>query len=177
MIDWQLMAIIVGVCLTLILTSLRVRRRVRNIEAKSTKLRSISRDLAKAIRKVARDNYHHKKAARGLDCERDALIDAITQLKSRLVDEEKVDRRIYVLDDRKSKGDRGWVFTMVHCAYKTHIAAGATQTLNMQWVAGRRYVVWATTQENAIQKLHAKLPPEKGFQIRSVARHNEDKAA
>ena len=64
----------------------------------------------------------------------------------------------------------------MHSNYKVHVSPEATPELNMAWVTGRRYVVWAVDKDRALDKLNSRMPKEKGFVISGMSQVTPEKS-
>lgn len=161
--------IIVAAALTLILTTIRARKRLSKVEDRISRLKTVIREHSLAIRTMARETLAMRRQDKRLEKQIDELAGQCLDIKAKIAEAEKVDRRIYVLDDRKTPNDQTWIITVMHPNYKLHVTPEATPELNMAWCTGRRYVVWAVDKDRALDKLHGRLPKEKGFIISGLS--------
>ena len=163
--DTQTILFIVAAALTLILTTVRVRKRLSKVDERISRLRTVIREHSMAIRTMARETLAMRRQDKRLEAQIEEVSGQCLDIKAKIVEAEKVDRRIYVLDDRKTPADQTWIISVMHPNYKLHVTPEATPELSMAWSTGRRYVVWAVDKDRALDKLHSRLPKEKGFVI------------
>ncbi|MEI6557335.1 MAG: hypothetical protein WCO00_02930 [Rhodospirillaceae bacterium] len=168
--DNQTLLIIIALALTLILTAVRARKRLSKVDHRMNRLRTVIREQSLAIRTMARETLALRRQDKHLENQIEELSGQCGDLKTRIAEAEKIDRRLYVLDDRKTPNDQTWVISLMHPNYKTHVLPEASPDLNMAWCTGRRYVVWAVDKDRALDKLNGRMPKEKGFVITGVAK-------
>ena len=180
MLDNQTLLIIIAAALTLVLTAVRARKRLSKVDERISRLRTVIREHSLAIRTMARETLAMRRQDKRLEAQIDELAGQCQDLKAKIAEAEKVDRRIYVLDDRKTPADQSWIISLMHPNYKLHVQPEATPDLNMAWSVGRRYVVWAVDKDRALDKLNSRLPKEKGFVITGMTQivtEKKDRAA
>ncbi len=163
--DKQTLLIIIAAAVTLILTAIRVRKRMSGVEKRISRLRGVIREQSLAVRTMARETLGMRRHDKRLEKQIDELANQCIELKDKIAEAEKIDRRIYVLDDRKTPSDQSWIISVVHPNYKLHVTPEATPELNMAWTVGRRYIVWAVDKDRALDKFNARMPKERGFAI------------
>ena len=173
MLDNQTVLIIVAAALTLILTAIRARKRLSKVDERISRLRTVIREHSLAIRTMARETLAMRRQDKRLEKQTEELASQCQDIKAKIAEAEKVDRRIYVLDDRKTPADQTWIISVMHPNYKLHVLPEATPELSMAWCTGRRYVVWAVDKDRALDKLHGRLPKEKGFVISGMSQVTE----
>ncbi len=165
----QTVLIIIAVAFTLILTAMRVRKRLAGVDKRIARLRAVMREQSIAVRAQARETLALTRQNAKLEKQLEEMSNQCAEIKSKISSAEQVDRRIYVLDDRKTPADQSWVILVMHPNYKLHISPDATAELSMAWSFGRRFVVWAVDKDRAVDKLHARMPKERGFVIKGIA--------
>ena len=163
--DNQTLLLILAAALTVVLTVIRSRGRVSKVEERIGKLRTLVREHSLAVRTLARETLAMRRQDKRLERQMEEITGQCQDIKAKIAEAEKVDRRIYVLDDRKTPADQTWIISMMHPNYKVHVSPEATPELNMAWVTGRRYMVWAVDKDRALDKLNSRMPKEKGFVI------------
>lgn len=167
--DNQTLLIIIAAAATLILTAIRARKRLSGVEKRIARLRAVIREQSLAVRTMARETLAMRRQDKRLEAQIEELSGQCIEIKSKIAEAEKVDRRIYVLDDRKTLSDQTWVISVIHPNYKAHVVPEATPELNMAWHTGRRYIVWAVDKDRALDKFHARMPKEKGFVVSGMS--------
>ena len=75
------------------------------------------------------------------------------------------DRRIYVLDDRRTQKDQGWLLRVVNIEYASRVNGNLTPTALDGWKRGRRFLVYALDEKKAREKVNARFPENKGFTV------------
>ena len=119
------------------------------------------RKVARATLQQARDlrDARRRKAMAEMGCE---------DLEQRLKAVGAADRRIYVLDDRRTQKDQGWLLRVVNIEYGPRVNANLTSTALDSWKRGRRFLVWALDEKKAREKVHSRFPENKGFTVMGV---------
>ena len=166
--DLQTIMSIVGLSMIIILTTLRSRKRLSKIDEKISRMKKLKREQSIAIRLMARESLSLRRNEK--DCDRSAIEIAkqCFDLKGKIAAAEKVDRRVYVLDDRKTPVDQTWAAVVIHPNYRAHITPSVSTEVNSAWILGRRYIVWALDEGGVNLKIGAKLPKEKGFTVSKI---------
>ncbi|MEI8396076.1 MAG: hypothetical protein WCF85_15165 [Rhodospirillaceae bacterium] len=167
-----LLAIMAG--LTLIFSSLRMRKRVDKAGKNEYRLRTHTRELSAAIRLIATECLHMKRQLIRMAEEYDRIGLDSENIKEKIVEAEKIDRRIYVLDDRRTLADLTWNAVITHANYRTHHSPAATKELHENWQLGRRFIVWALDRERALDKINSRLPKEQGFAVVELEQRKEE---
>lgn len=113
---------------------------------------SLSRELRDARR---------RKTAQEIACE---------DLEERLRASNAIDRRLYVLDDRRTQNDMGWIVRVSNPDYGQRVNANLEKSALDSWKRGRRFLVWALDEKKAREKVTARFHDHKGFTITGVQR-------
>ena len=153
---------------TLFLVILRVRTEWERDEKRQNRLKNIVRDQVGAIRSLARDTLRLRRHTKALLEEIEKISAECNDIKESIAEAEKVDRRLYILDDRRTLVDQEWIITAHHPNYKAHVSPRATSRLSLEWMNGRRYLVWAVDRDRALDKFNNRMPKERGFVIQEV---------
>ena len=153
---------------TAILSLYKARGRVQKAYLRESKLRQFVREQSNAIRMLARETLQLRRHTRKLIGEIERMTGDFAALKEKIQDAETIDRRIYVLDDRRTPADQEFVVSIHHPNYKGHVAPTATPALNMAWMNGRRYIVWAVDKDRALDKVNARMSKEQGYVLQSL---------
>ncbi len=170
MLSNQTILIILACAVTLILTAYRARKRLTGVNKRISRLKGVIREQSVAIRAQARETLALSRQGKRLEQQVEEFSNQCAEVKSKISSAEKVDRRIYVLDDRRTPADQVWIISLNHPNYKLHVSPDATPDLNMAWSMGRRYVVWAVDKDRALDKLQTRFPKEKGFVIKGMSK-------
>ena len=164
----QTILIIIAAALTLILTAIKTRKRLSKMDQRVARMRAVIREHSQVVRSLARQSLALRRKDKELEQQAEDFTNQCNEINIKITEAEKIDRRIYVLDDRKSPNDQSWIIAVMHPNYKTHVSPEATPELSMAWCTGKRYIVWAVDKDRAVDKLWSKLPKEKGFVITAV---------
>ncbi|CAO3418674.1 hypothetical protein [Azospirillum endophyticum] len=127
------------------------------VSRKQAQVERIKR-IARITLQQARDlrDARRRKAMAEMGCE---------DLEQRLKAVGAADRRVYVLDDRRTQKDQGWLLRVVNNDYGTRVNANLTSTALDSWKRGRRFLVWALDEKKAREKVNARFPENKGFMV------------
>ncbi|WP_372397578.1 hypothetical protein ABMY26_26610 [Azospirillum sp. HJ39] len=143
-------------------------RRLKTSEERIATAVSRKQAQVERIKKIARVTLRQahdlrearrRKAMAELGCE---------DLEQRLKAADAADRRVYVLDDRRTQQDEGWLLRVVNIEYASRVNANLTTAALDSWKRGRRILVWALDEKKAREKVHTRLPENKGFTIMGV---------
>lgn len=160
--------------LTAVILTFKMRGRLREAGEREGRLRAFMREQSNAIRAMARETLHLRRHVGKATREIESLSQDYVALKEKVKQAEGVDRRLYVLDDRRTQVDTEFIISMAHPNYKRHVSPKATAALSMAWSTGRRYVVWAVDKDRALDKINARMPKEQGYVICAVAQRDGD---
>ncbi|MBI1208839.1 MAG: hypothetical protein GC191_16330 [Azospirillum sp.] len=150
------------------------RRRIGQARRRLARVKGLqSRDCAD-IRALARQTFEIKREFRRAEAARDAANRECGRLAEQIKAAEAVDRRLYVLDERRTALDLSWVATISHPDYARVVQPKATPRLAKIWLEGRRFVVWALDEAKARQKIEARLPESAGYTVRAVTAKADD---
>jgi hypothetical protein len=100
-----------------------------------------------------------RKLAMELDCE---------ELEEQLKSSGNADRRLYVLDDRRTPADQAWIVRLSNRDYASRVNDNLEMPALDTWKKGRRFLVWALDEAKARSKVQARYPDRKGFTIQSI---------
>ena len=114
-------------------------------------------DLAREIRESRRRKRSMEQA-----CE---------DLEQRLAATNAAERRLYVLDDRRTPSDLTWVVRVANLEYAVRVNPDLEPSALASWKKGRRFLVWALDEKKAREKVLARYPEHKGFYIQGASRH------
>ncbi|MBK1837534.1 hypothetical protein JHL17_08925 [Azospirillum sp. YIM B02556] len=130
------------------------------VSRKQAQVERIKR-VARVTLQQARDlrDARRRKAMAEMGCE---------DLEQRLKVAGTADRRIYVLDDRRTQKDQGWLLRVVNADYGARVNANLTSTALDSWKRGRRFLVWALDENKAREKVNARFPQNKGFTVLGI---------
>ena len=156
--------------LTAIFATFKARGQLSKAHDREGKLRHFVREQSTAIRTLARESLQLRRQHRQLTGEIERLTNDFGALKEKIQEAEHIDRRLYVLDDRRTPADQEFIIGILHPNYKGHASTNATPALSLSWMKGRRYIVWAVDKDRALDKINARLPKEQGYVIHSVVK-------
>ena len=135
----------------------RIANAVSRKQAQVERIKKVARVTLQQARDLR--DARRRKAMAELGCE---------DLEQRLKAVGAADRRIYVLDDRRTQKDQGWLLRVVNIEYGTRVNANLTTTALDSWKRGRRFLVWALDERKAREKVHSRFPENKGFTVMGV---------
>ncbi len=162
-----LFSALVGVA-TLAVSLLSARRQLRTAEDRIASAAARRQAQLERLRRVARATLGQARELRAARRRKDSIELACEELEQRLTVAGAVDRRIYVLDDRRTPVDAGWVVTVAHADYGGRVTGGLEKTALDRWKRGRRFLVWGLDEAKVREKTNARYPEHKGFSILSV---------
>lgn len=123
------------------------------------------RRLARACLQLRRDLEAAKRRKENIDR---ACAEVEERLKSVGVER----NRLIVLDDRRTKTDAGWVAHIANPDFASKVNSSVDPLALDGWRKGRRYVVWALDENKAQEKISARFPPKRGFNIVKIEKYN-----
>lgn len=130
------------------------------VSRKQTQVDRIKR-VARTTLQQARDlrDARRRKGMAELGCE---------ELEQRLKAAGAADRRVYVLDDRRTNTDGTWILRIVNLEYSKRVNPDLDPVALDSWKRGRRFLVWAQDEKKAREKANSKYPEQKGFAIMEI---------
>ncbi|MDQ2103846.1 hypothetical protein [Azospirillum isscasi] len=158
---------LVGVA-TLAASLLSARRQLQTAEDRIANAAARKQAQVERLRRLARATLDQARELRAARRRKDSIELTCEDLEQRLKAAGAVDRRVYVLDDRRTPADGGWVVTVAHGDYGTRVTGGLEKTALERWKRGRRFLVWGLDEKKAREKTNARYPEHKGFSILSV---------
>ncbi|CBS85670.1 hypothetical protein [Azospirillum lipoferum] len=143
-------------------------RRLKTSEERIANAVSRKQAQVERIKKAARATLRQARDLRDARRRKAMAEMACEDLEQRLKSAGATDRRIYVLDDRRTQKDQGWLLRVVNIEYGARVNANLTPTALDSWKRGRRFLVWALDEKKAREKVHSRLPENKGFTVMGV---------
>ncbi len=162
-----LFSALVGVA-TLAVSLLSARRQLRTAEDRIASAAARRQSQVERLKRLARATLDQTRDLRAARRRKEAIDLACEDLEERLAAAGAADRRVYVLDDRRTPADAGWVVTVAHPDYGARVTGGLEKTALERWKRGRRFLVWGLDEAKAREKTNARHPEHKGFSILSV---------
>ncbi|PWC34124.1 hypothetical protein [Azospirillum sp. TSO35-2] len=148
-------------------------RRLKTSEERIANTASRKQAQAERIRKVARVTLQQARDLRDARRRKAMAEMGCEGVEERLKAAGADHRRIYVLDDRRTQKDQGWVLRVVNIQYAARVNADLTPTALDSWKQGRRFLVWAQDDKKAREKLYARYPDNKGFAVMGVESYQQ----
>ncbi len=152
------------------------RKRLRKVEkmhkGQQTRVASVSR----ATREQAGTTLSLRREERQMRLELDRLNQQIEQGEQLAERERLGESQIYVFDERKNMGDLAYVFQISHPDFNA-LARNAPDELVKAWKAGRRYMVWASSEKMAMAKANMRFNQDKGYRVGAPAPFEGDPEA
>lgn len=143
-------------------------RRLKTSEERIANAVSRKQAQVERIKKAARATLRQARDLRDARRRKAMAEMACEDLEQRLKSAGAADRRIYVLDDRRTQKDQGWLLRVVNIEYGARVNANLSPTALDSWKRGRRFLVWALDEKKAREKVNARFPENKGFTVMGV---------
>jgi len=154
---------------TLGLGGYQTLRKLRAAEERTRALQAVLKSQSDNTRMVARHTLRYRRALAKLKHELGEIDGTCRQLEREIAVARERDRLLLVLDERRRPSDQAWLARVVHPDYRELICPAADQPSVAQWQVGRRCLVWAADQDEALDKIMTALPPEQGYRIGVVS--------
>ncbi len=151
-------------------------RAARNVEAaqhRVAKLVGHKETQVDRIKRVARQTLQMRRDLRAQRHRLDMVELDCGSLEERIRHASSVDRRLYVLDDRRTPNDQTFIAVVSHGDYAHQINARARPDVVRAWYHGRRFVVWALDKPKARNKVFTRFPERSGYHLRSLLSEDE----
>lgn len=165
-----LFSALVGVA-ALAVSLLSARRQLRTAEDRIANAATRKQAQVERLRRLARATLDQARELRAVRRRKETIELACEDLEQRLAAAGAVDRRVYVLDDRRTHADGGWVVTVANADYGGRVTGGLEKAALERWKKGRRFLVWGLDEKKAREKTNARYPEHKGFSVLSVKPH------
>ena len=156
---------------SLVFAMIMAMRRLKTAEERIANAVTRKQAQVDRIRRLARTTLEQPIDLRAARRRKQAIEVACEDLEQRLKASNAVDRRVYVLDDRRTQADLGWVVKLSNPEYGTRVNSNLDKTALESWKRGRRFLVWGLDEKKAREKMNARYPENKGFTIQSVQQH------
>lgn len=165
-----LFAALVGVA-SLVVALMLAMRRLKTAEERIANAVARKDAQVERIRRAAHGTLQQARELRDTRRRKTSIEFACEDLEQRLKASNAVDRRVYVLDDRRTQADLGWVVKVANPDYAARVNANLDKGALDSWRRGRRFLVWGLDEKKAREKMNARYPDQKGFTILSVQQH------
>lgn len=152
---------------------LQAVRRLRETAAMMDKAQARRQQQVERIKRAARQTLGQRRELNAAKRRRTAMEFACEELEERLRALNAVDRRIFVLDDRHTQNDLGWLVKISNTSYAERVNANLERSALDSWKRGRRFLVWGLDEHKAREKVAARFPQAKGFTIQSIEPRTE----
>ncbi|MCG5242031.1 hypothetical protein ACIU1J_13020 [Azospirillum doebereinerae] len=140
-------------------------RRLKVAEERIANAVSRKRAQAERIKRIARVTLQQAEDIRAARRRKATAEMGREDLEQRLKAADAVDRRVYVLDDRRAKADSGWILRVTNGQYAAKVNANLDPVALESWKRGRRFLVWGLDEKKAREKLASRYPDGKGFAV------------
>lgn len=153
---------------SLVVALLLALRRLKNTEERIANAVNRKQTQVDRIKKLARTTLgqardlrdaRRRKAMAELGCE---------ELEQRMRSAGGSDKRIYVLDDRRTDADSTWILRIVNIEYASRVNSNLEPIALDSWKRGRRFLVWAQDEKKAREKATSRYPEQKGFAVMEI---------
>ncbi|MBP2295948.1 hypothetical protein [Azospirillum rugosum] len=163
-------AVLVGVASLAFALALAMRR-LKTAEGRIANAVARKQTQVERLRRAARGTLQQARDLRDARRRKASIELACEDLEQRLKASNAMDRRVYVLDDRRTPADLGWVVTVANPDYAGRVNVDLDPDARERWKRGRRFLVWGLDEKKAREKTNARYPDHKGFTIRAVEPH------
>lgn len=152
---------------SLVFAMVMAMRRLKTAEERIANAVSRKQAQVDRIKRVARVTLEQAEDLRAARRRKEVVEVACEDLEQRLKASGAADRRVYVLDDRRTQADVGWLMKVANPNYARFNPKLEKRALE-SWKRGRRFLVWGLDEKKAREKMNARYPEQKGFIILSV---------
>ncbi len=160
-------AAVVGLA-SLVVSLLLALRRLKTSEERIAHAVSRKQAQVERIKRIARITLQQARDLRDARRRKNSAVLGCEDIEQRLKAAGASDRRVYVLDDRRTQADVGWILRVVNSEYKARVNADLDPVALESWKRGRRFLVWGLDEKKAREKLHSRLPDSKGYTITGI---------
>ncbi len=143
-------------------------RRLKETEAMIAKANARRQAQVDRIKRVARQTLAQARELRDAKRRKTSIEFACEELEQKLKAANAADKRVFVLDDRRTQADLGWIVKLANPDYAQKVGSHVSRDTLGTWKKGRRYIVWALDEQKARDKVAARFPESKGFYVQSV---------
>ncbi|WP_448190447.1 hypothetical protein [Azospirillum sp. sgz301742] len=147
---------------------LQAVKRLRETEQMVAKAEARRTQQVERIKRAARQTLGLARELSAARRRKTSMEFACADLEERLRVVSAVDRRIFVLDDRHTQNDQGWLVRVSNGDYAGRVNANLERSALDSWKRGRRFLVWGLDEHKVREKVSARFPHAKGFTIQSV---------
>jgi hypothetical protein len=147
---------------------MRASRIIRDARGKMEKVQGLKAAQAERIRKEAKVALALRREVKRAELRHGAALEENSRLQELIQKEAAIDRRVYVLDDRRTPTDRTWLAVVVNPDVLRVANSKAPADAVESWRTGRRFVVWALDERKAREKLLLRMPERQGYHIRMI---------
>jgi len=143
----------------------RAARVIEEAQMRMNHLQTQKKVQAMRIRKVGKQLLALRRERKAAEARREAMREEAAKAEKILRETFRIDRRLYVLDDRKTSNDRTWIVTVQHPDYLKSVSSRVSEDVAENWRQGRRFIVWALDKRKATEKIELRHPSPDGFRI------------
>lgn len=145
-----------------------VKARMKELE--ETVARANSRRCAQVerIKRSARGTLKLARDLRALSRRKSTFEMSCHDLEGQLSASKLLDKRIYVVDERKAENEQCFIVRISNADYAVKVNSKLARTALESWRHGRRYIIWAPEEKKARERLAARFPELRGFHILSI---------
>lgn len=166
--DNDIVFIAIASMLALAAGFLRSHQHVEVARSRIEGLRRAKEVQVERIRQAAKTSLMLKREFRKAEDRKAELQEEIRDQTIKLAAALRVDRRVYVLDDRRGASDLSWIVTVTNTHFTEHVNPQANMAAQLSWRAGRRMVVYALDAAKAREKAATRLPERLGYQVGTI---------
>lgn len=159
--------------LALMVSLSRATQRIQDAKGRADRFDAMKTAQSERIRKEARTTLGLKRELRAIRRRKEILEEECRLLETRLKRAAEVDHVLYVLDDRRTPADQGWVAVIANPEVLEHGNPHLNASAVASWKIGRRFIVWALDEKKAREKIAARYPDRLGFALTSISPHRK----
>lgn len=147
-------------------------RRLKVSEATIEKARGRQAAQVERIKKAARTNLNLRRECAALRRRKTAADIACEELEQRLSSSKAHQSRTYVLDERRTQADQPYMAKIGNADYERKVNPKLERLALESWRRGRRFLVWAPDEQKARDRIAARLPEAKGFDLIEIVKQD-----
>ncbi len=147
---------------------IRAAGEVERTQARIAKIQAQRDAQVKRIRRLVQHIMAVRAEAREFEDRRVELENECKEVEARYRRDASIDRKIYVLDDRRTPSDLTWEAMVVHTNFLQENPRARPDAIE-SWANGRRFLIWALDRNKAIEKLQTRYPERDGYRMTEIA--------
>jgi hypothetical protein len=151
-----------------------VKTRMKEIEETVSKANSRRRAQVERIKRAARGTLKLARDLRKIKRRESMFERACRDLETQLSASRLLDKRIYVVEERKTEAEQCFLARVSNVDYAARVNPKLMSNALDSWRQGRRFVVWAVDEKKARERLAARFPDARGYHVLSLQSYDPD---